>query len=172
MLKTRSNPFGIKLKIGNHITDELTDDIFAVIVQYPADNGTIYDYKELFEKAKQKGIATIVAADLMSLALLTPPGEFGADVVVGSTQRFGVPMSYGGPHAAYFAAKEEFKRIMPGRIIGISIGRRRKQSVPHGSTDKRAAHQTRKSYEQYMHGAGFAGNYGWYVCSLSRSGRH
>ncbi|MFA7421047.1 MAG: glycine dehydrogenase (aminomethyl-transferring), partial [Melioribacteraceae bacterium] len=92
VLKTRCTPFGIELRIGNHQNLELTDDIFGLLVQYPACDGGVYDYSELFKQADAKGIFKAVAADLLSLALLTPPGEFGADVVVGSTQRFGVPM--------------------------------------------------------------------------------
>jgi len=139
VLKTRSAPFGINLLIGDHKSVELNDDIFAVMLQYPAQNGSVYNYKEFIDKAKQKDITTIVAADLMSLVLLTPPGEFGADVVVGSTQRFGVPMGYGGPHAAYFATKEDYKRIMPGRIIGISVD-------ANGNKAYRMALQTREQH--------------------------
>lgn len=139
VLRTRSAPFGINLLIGNHKDVELNDDVFAVMLQYPAKNGSVYDYKEFIAGAKQKEITTIVAADLMSLVLLTPPGEFGADVVVGSTQRFGVPMGYGGPHAAYFATRDEFKRVMPGRIIGISVD-------ANGNKAYRMALQTREQH--------------------------
>src|SRR5690606_23698440 len=99
----------------------LGEDMFGAIVQYPAGDGQVYDYREFVEKAHEKGIKLTVAADLMSLALLTPPGEWGADIVIGTTQRFGVPMGFGGPHAAYFATKEIYKRSMPGRIIGVTI---------------------------------------------------
>lgn len=121
VLKTRAESQGIILKIGDHKKLDLTDDLFGLLVQYPAESGEIYDYRELFDQAKSKNIFSIVAADLLSLALLTPPGEFGADAAVGSSQRFGVPMGYGGPHAAYFATKDEFKRNIPGRIIGATI---------------------------------------------------
>ncbi|MBC8052036.1 MAG: aminomethyl-transferring glycine dehydrogenase [Sphingobacteriaceae bacterium] len=121
ILKTRSAPYGISLQIGNHETAELTDDLFGAIVQYPAASGTVYNYTEFANKAHEKGIKLTVVADILSLTLLTPPGEWGADIVVGSTQRFGIPMGFGGPHAAYFATKEEYKRSMPGRIIGVSI---------------------------------------------------
>ncbi|MCU7499614.1 MAG: aminomethyl-transferring glycine dehydrogenase [Bacteroidota bacterium] len=139
VLKTRSNPLGIKLLIGDHKTVELNDNIFAMLLQYPAGCGEIYDYSSLIGKAKEHKIYTAVAADLLSLAILTPPGEFGADVVVGSTQRFGVPMGFGGPHAAYFAVKDEFKRSMPGRIIGISID-------AQGNKAYRMALQTREQH--------------------------
>jgi glycine dehydrogenase len=121
VLKTRSKPFDIELVIGDHNTLELNKNIFGLLVQYPSDKGEIYDYRNLFSKAKENNIYVITAADLLSLSLLTPPGEFGADCVVGSSQRFGVPMGYGGPHAAFFATKDEYKRNIPGRIIGASI---------------------------------------------------
>ncbi|HEY1006199.1 MAG TPA: aminomethyl-transferring glycine dehydrogenase, partial [Sphingobacteriaceae bacterium] len=121
VLKTRSEPYGIQIVIGDHETTELTDDMFGAIVQYPAGNGAVYNYREFAEKAHAKGIKLTVVADILSLTLLSPPGEWGADIVVGSTQRFGIPMGFGGPHAAYFATKEEYKRSMPGRIIGVSI---------------------------------------------------
>jgi len=144
VLKTRSEPLGIKLRIGNHNEIDLTDDIYGLLVQYPTADGEIYDYSDLFEKAEKKGIYKVVAADLLSLALLTPPGEIGADVVVGSSQRFGVPMGYGGPHAAYFAAKEDFKRQIPGRIIGVSID-------ADGNRALRMALQTREQHIKREH---------------------
>jgi glycine dehydrogenase len=121
VLKTRSEPYGIEILVGDHRTTELTDEMFGAIVQYPAGNGAVYNYKDFASAAHQKGIKLTVVADIMSLTLLTPPGEWGADIVVGSTQRFGIPMGFGGPHAAYFATKEEYKRSMPGRIIGVSV---------------------------------------------------
>ncbi|AMR31578.1 glycine dehydrogenase (aminomethyl-transferring) [Mucilaginibacter sp. PAMC 26640] len=121
ILKTRSEPYGIKLQIGNHANVELTDDMFGAIVQYPAGNGEVYNYKGFADQLHSKNIKLTVVADIMSLILLTPPGEWGADIVVGSTQRFGVPMGFGGPHAAFFATKEEYKRSLPGRIIGVTI---------------------------------------------------
>ncbi len=144
VLRTRSVPLGIELKIGNHNNIELTDDIFGILVQYPAVDGVVYDYSGFFKQADQKGILKVVAADLMSLALLTPPGEFGADAVVGSTQRFGVPMGYGGPHAAYFATKDEFKRQIPGRIIGISVDAKGRRAL-------RMALQTREQHIKREH---------------------
>jgi glycine dehydrogenase len=121
ILKTRSEPYGIELRIGDHRTVELTDDMFGAIVQYPAGDGSVYNYADFAAKGHEKGIKLTVVADIMSLALLTPPGEWGADIVVGSSQRFGVPMGFGGPHAAFFATKEEYKRSIPGRIIGVTI---------------------------------------------------
>jgi glycine dehydrogenase len=121
ILKTRSNPLGIELLIGNHETVELSENMFGAIVQYPAGSGAVYNYTSFADRCHAKGIKLTVAADILSLVLLTPPSEFGADIVVGSTQRFGIPMGFGGPHAAFFATKEEYKRSMPGRIIGVSV---------------------------------------------------
>ena len=117
----RAEPKGIEVKILDEKNFELTDDVFGLLVQYPDGNGEIKNFKRLFDGATEKGIFKAVACDLMSLTLLTPPGEFGADVALGSTQRFGLPLSYGGPHAAFFATTENFKRLIPGRIIGVSI---------------------------------------------------
>lgn len=139
VIKTRAESAGIKVLTGNFKNIKLTEDIFAVFVQYPSGNGAVYSYKEFFQDAHSKNIFTIAIADIMSLLLLTPPGEFGADCVVGSTQRFGVPMGYGGPHAAYFATKDEFKRHIPGRIIGVSIDK-------HGNPAYRMALQTREQH--------------------------
>ena len=139
VIKTRAKLLGIELVIGNHKSIELNNDYFALIVQYPADSGEVYDYSELFKKADQFGIYKIVAADILSLTLLTPPGELGADCAVGSTQRFGVPMGYGGPHAAYMATRDEFKRNIPGRIIGVSID-------AQGNRALRMALQTREQH--------------------------
>ncbi|QEK51960.1 aminomethyl-transferring glycine dehydrogenase [Pedobacter aquae] len=139
ILKTRSQPYGIELVIGDHRTAELTEDMFGAIVQYPASNGEVFDYSDFANKAHEKNIKLTVAADIMSLALLTPPGEWGADIVVGTTQRFGIPMGFGGPHAAFFATKEEYKRSMPGRIIGVTID-------AHGNYALRMALQTREQH--------------------------
>jgi glycine dehydrogenase len=139
VLKSRAISQGIELKIGDFKTEELTDDMFGIIVQYPAGNGEIRDYSELFEKAGEKKIFNVVAADLLSLTLLKPPGEFGADAVVGTSQRFGVPMGFGGPHAAFFATKEIFRRNIPGRIIGISVD-------TEGNQAYRMALQTREQH--------------------------
>ena len=121
ILKTRANPYGIELVIGDHRTVELTEEFFGAIIQYPAGNGEVFDYTAFAQKAHEKNVKVTVVADLLSLTLLTPPGEWGADVVVGTTQRFGVPMGFGGPHAAFFATKDEYKRSIPGRIIGVTI---------------------------------------------------
>lgn len=121
ILKTRSAPYGIEIQIGDHHTVDLNEGMFGAIVQYPAGTGAVYNYKDFASQGHAKGIKLTVVADLLSLTLLTPPGEWGADIVVGSSQRFGVPMGFGGPHAAFFATKDEYKRSMPGRIIGVTI---------------------------------------------------
>ena len=121
VLQTRATPKGIELVIGNHETFDFSSDFFGAMLQYPGKFGQINDYASFIANAHANEIKVAVAADLLALAKLTPPGEMGADVVVGTSQRFGIPMGYGGPHAAYFATKEEHKRSMPGRIIGVTI---------------------------------------------------
>lgn len=121
ILQTRAAPYGIQILIGSHETVNLDETMFGAIVQYPAAKGQIYDYSDFAGKAHEKGIKLTVVADIMALALLSPPGEWGADIVVGSSQRFGIPMGFGGPHAAFFATKDEYKRSLPGRIIGVTI---------------------------------------------------
>jgi glycine dehydrogenase len=120
LLKTRSTPLEIELVVGKHENFEFGEDYFGALLQYPGKHGQVHDYAPFVAKANEVNIKVAVAADILSLALLTPPGEFGADVVVGTTQRFGIPLGYGGPHAAYFATKEEYKRSIPGRIIGLT----------------------------------------------------
>ncbi|MDD1421237.1 aminomethyl-transferring glycine dehydrogenase [Dolichospermum sp. ST_sed1] len=120
VLQTRAKPLGINIIIGDHQTFDFSETIFGAILQYPATDGTIHDYRNFITKSHAQGALVTVAADPLSLTLLTPPGELGTDIAVGSTQRFGIPLGFGGPHAAYFATKEEYKRLVPGRIIGVS----------------------------------------------------
>ena len=130
VLKTRSNPVGITLKIIPHSEFDFSDPtVFGMLIQYPSKFGQIDDYSVLSKDAKNNDVGVSVAADLLSLTLLTPPGEWGADVVVGTTQRFGIPLGYGGPHAAYFATKEEYKRNIPGRIIGVTVDSQGKRAL-------------------------------------------
>ncbi|ALO27836.1 glycine dehydrogenase [Leptospira borgpetersenii str. Noumea 25] len=117
---TRANPLGIEIVIGNHESVELNEDFFGVLLQYPATDGKIIDYTSFIQRAHNVGAISTVAADLLALTLLKSPGEMGADIAVGSSQRFGLPLGFGGPHAGYFATKDEFKRSMPGRLIGVS----------------------------------------------------
>ncbi|WP_295338535.1 aminomethyl-transferring glycine dehydrogenase [Flavobacterium sp.] len=129
VLQTRSTPIGVELVVGNHETFDFSSDFFGAILQYPGKFGQVNDYAAFIAKANENEIKVAVAADILSLAKLTSPGEMGASVVVGTTQRFGIPMGFGGPHAAYFATKEEYKRSMPGRIIGVSIDANGKRAL-------------------------------------------
>ena len=121
VILTRATPLGIKVVVGKEADVLKTENVFGMLLQYPAADGSVNDYRELISKAKAKGIRVAMATDLLALMLLESPGKLGADVAFGSAQRFGVPMGFGGPHAAFFAAKDEFKRSMPGRIIGVSV---------------------------------------------------
>src|SRR5438105_13888562 len=120
VVKTRAGVRGIEVKVASYADFKIGPDVFGALVKYPASDGAVIDYTKTVEQVHAADALVTVAADLLSLVLLTPPGEWGADVVVGNTQRFGVPLGYGGPHAAYFATRDEFKRHIPGRIIGVS----------------------------------------------------
>ncbi len=139
VVRTRALPLGIDVHVGDHHSFDFAEDVFGALIQYPTTTGSVEDYRGFCAKAHSAGALVAVAADLLSLAILTPPGEFGADAAVGSAQRFGVPMGYGGPHAAYFVTREEFKRHMPGRIIGVSIDARGRHAL-------RMALQTREQH--------------------------
>ena len=139
VLTTRGIPQGMTIKVGNYSTLDFTPDIFGCIIQYPNSNGNVDDYRAFVEKSHEAGAKVAVAADILALALLMPPGEWGADITFGSTQRLGIPMFYGGPSAAYFATRDEYKRFMPGRIIGISKDK-------YGKVCYRMALQTREQH--------------------------
>ncbi len=139
VIKTRALPLSIEVIVGDHTKFDFATPVFGALLQYPATDGTIYDYAGFIQQAHAANVLVTVAADLMSLTLLTPPGEFGADIVVGNTQRFGVPLGYGGPHAAFFATKEAYKRQLPGRLVGVSKDRRGKNAM-------RLALQTREQH--------------------------
>ena len=139
VVQTRAEPLDIKVVVGDHETFAFGDDVFGALVQYPASDGQVLDYEGFVSSAHEAGAFVVVAADLLSLALLRPPGDFGADAAVGNTQRFGVPMGFGGPHAAYFATHEGFKRKIPGRIIGVSVD-------ADGNPALRMALQTREQH--------------------------
>ena len=139
VVNTRAEPLGINIVVGDHETYDFSEDTFGVLLQYPATTGDVLDYTAFAEEAHDNGALVIVAADLLSLVMLRPPGEFGADVVVGNSQRFGVPMGYGGPHAAFMSTKDKFKRIMPGRLIGVSVD-------TSGKPSYRLALQTREQH--------------------------
>ncbi|MEZ5004641.1 MAG: aminomethyl-transferring glycine dehydrogenase [Chitinophagales bacterium] len=139
VIKSRALSYDIELVVDTPTTDHLNEDLFAVILQYPDSEGKIENFSAIIEKAKLLDIYVVMVADIMSLALLKSPGELGVDVAVGNTQRFGVPMGFGGPHAAYFACQDEFKRHIPGRIIGVSVDK-------HGNNALRMALQTREQH--------------------------
>lgn len=140
VLKTRCEPLGFEMLVQDPLSFDFSKkEIFAVIVQYPDTEGRIENYKELSDRAHAAGACVVVASDLLALTLLTPPGEWGADIVVGNSQRFGVPMGYGGPHAAFIATKDAHKRLMPGRIVGVSID-------SQGEPALRLALQTREQH--------------------------
>ena len=139
VVQTRSHAVGIEVVVGDHRSDLAGEPFFGVLLQYPASDGTVYDYRDIIEAAHAQGALVTVAADLLSLVMLLPPGEFGADVVVGNSQRFGVPLGFGGPHAAYFATHETHRRAIPGRIVGVSVDGRGKPAL-------RLALQTREQH--------------------------
>ncbi|RRW28221.1 aminomethyl-transferring glycine dehydrogenase [Ectopseudomonas oleovorans] len=139
VLRTRAEPLGIDIEVGDEATITDASAYFGVLLQYPASNGDIFDYRALVERFHAANALVAVAADLLALTLLTPPGEFGADVALGSAQRFGVPLGFGGPHAAYFATRDAFKRDMPGRLVGMSVDR-------FGKPALRLAMQTREQH--------------------------
>ncbi len=138
VIQTRAEPLGLQVKVGSS-SEALQHASFALLLQYPGVDGEVASYQELINAYKAKGGLVIMAADLLALTLLTPPGELGADIVVGNTQRFGMPMGAGGPHAAYLACKDEYKRSMPGRLVGVSID-------THGNPSYRLALQTREQH--------------------------
>src|SRR5437773_2836612 len=120
VVQTRAKPLGIEIKIGDHSNFKFDETVFGALIQYPATDGVIYDYADFIQQAHDSGALVVIAADILALTLLKPPGELGADVAIGTTQRFGVPLGFGGPHAAYFATRDGFKRHMPGRLVGVS----------------------------------------------------
>jgi glycine dehydrogenase len=139
VVRTRAGGLGIDVEVGDHMTFAFSNRVFGALLQYPTTDGKVIDYRAFCEKAHAAGAKVAVAADLLALALLVPPGEFGADVALGSVQRFGLPLGYGGPHAAYFATRKEFTRKMPGRLVGVSRD-------AHGHVAYRLALQTREQH--------------------------
>jgi glycine dehydrogenase len=139
VIRTRAEPLGVRTVVGDHRSFRFDNTVFGALVQYPATDGALYDYRDFIAQAHAAGALVTLAADLLSLTLLTPPGEFGADIAVGSAQRFGVPLGYGGPHAAFFATRDAFKRQMPGRLVGVSKDSRGKPAY-------RLALQTREQH--------------------------
>ena len=172
VMTTRAVPQGIELRVGKYKDFEPSPEVFACILQYPNSNGNVEDYTAFTEKAHAAECKVAVAADILSLALLTPPGEWGADIVFGTTQRLGTPMFYGGPSAAYFATRDEYKRNMPGRIIGWSKDK-------YGKLCYRMALQTReqhikreKATSNICTAQSPVGYNGRLLCRLPRAGRY
>ena len=139
MLRARAEPLDIDVQLTPLDGVRFDDETFGVLVQYPDERGRVVDLRPIVEQAHAAGVRVAVATDLLALALLTPPGEMGADVVFGNSQRFGVPLGYGGPHAAFFATRQDFVRHVPGRIIGVSVD-------AHGRTAYRMALATREQH--------------------------
>ena len=137
--QTRAEGLGLVAEVVDEAALQYGKDVCGVLVQYPATDGTVSDYRDLVSKAHAAGVKVCVATDLLALTKLAPPGEWGADIVIGSAQRFGVPMGYGGPHAAFMACHDEYKRLMPGRIIGVSVD-------ANGEPALRMAMQTREQH--------------------------
>ena len=139
VVETRARTLGFEIVVGDPFADLADHDVFGVLVQYPGSSGETHDFRALIEDVHERQGLVTVAADILGLAVLTPPGEMGADIVVGSAQRFGVPMGYGGPHAAFFATRDAYKRSTPGRIIGVSVDAQGKPAL-------RMALQTREQH--------------------------
>ncbi|HYW11367.1 MAG TPA: hypothetical protein VE871_05400, partial [Longimicrobium sp.] len=139
VVRTRANARGIEVVVGDHEAFDFGAPIFGALLQYPASDGEVIDYRPFTQRAREEGIVIVAATDLLSLVLLTPPGEWGVDMCVGTTQRFGVPMGFGGPHAAFFSCRDEYKRQIPGRIIGVSVDAQGKPAL-------RMALQTREQH--------------------------
>ena len=173
VVRTRAKPLGIEVRVGDAAAFDFAREqrVFGVLVQYPATDGALPDWRDLCKRAHDAGALVAMATDLLALTVLTPPGEIGADVAVGSAQRFGVPLGYGGPHAAFFATRSEWVRKLPGRLIGVTEDSARPRRVPDGAADARATHPAREGDQQHLHGAGAAGGDRRDVRRLSRAER-
>jgi glycine dehydrogenase len=172
VLETRARGFGFELVVGDPEHDLKPDTVFAALLSYPGSSGQVRDYREIIASLKQAGAMSIMATDLLSLCLLVPPGELGADVAIGSAQRFGVPMGYGGPHAAFFATHDGYKRVMPGRIIGVSVDAEGRPALAHGPANPRTAYPPRESHQQHLYSPGPACRHCRHVCRLPGPRRH
>ena len=167
LLETRAEPLGIEVRTAPTTDLEFDDTVFGVLLQYPTTNGAAADYAELIARAHEAGAMVVMATDLLALSLLKAPGELGADIAVGNAQRFGVPLGYGGPHAAFFATRDVYKRQMPGALWAcpktLATGR------PFVFHYKRASNIDETGNQQHLHGAGTAGQHGGDVRLLSRA---
>ncbi len=162
LLHARAEPLGIEIVLmPNELLDaaEFGERVFGALVQTPDNGGRVLDLRAFIARAKKAGVLVAVGSDLLALTLLTPPGEMGADVVFGNSQRFGVPLGYGGPHAAFFATLEKHVRQAPGRIIGVSVDCAGEYRLSHVAADSRAAHPPREGDLEHLHRAGAAGEY-------------
>ena len=171
VLKTRAEPLGWRIVVGNPAEDLDEHEVFGAIFQYPGVCGAFQDFSALIERLHAAGALAVMAADPMALTLLKPPGEMGADIAVGSMQRFGMPVGYGGPHAGYIAVKDTYKRALPGRLVGGFRRQARQPRVPPRPADARATYSPRKGDVQHLHRAGAAGGDLRHVCGLSRTTR-
>ncbi len=169
VLQSRAEPLGIRLRFEDVSRAEFGPDVFGVYLQTPDDRGEVADLSGIIARAHAANALVAVGTDLLALTLMTPPGEAGADVVVGNAQRFGVPLGYGGPHAAFFATRQSFLRQAPGRADWRVRGRARPAGVPHGASDARATHPPREGDVEHLHGAGASGQHGRVLCGLSRA---
>ncbi len=170
VVQTRAKALGIEVVVGNHEGFKFSEKVFGALVQYPDTFGAIHEFSGFAEKAHAAGALLTVATDLLALTLIKPPGEFGADIAIGSAQRFGVPLGYGGPHAAFFATRDEFKRQMPGRLSRRLQGFPRQTRAASGARYARTTHPPRKGHQQHLHRAGAACEHGIHVRRLSRAG--
>jgi len=171
IVKTRAKPLGIDVTVGDHRAFQPGANCFGVLVQYPDTTGSIHDFESFFAAAHAAGAFTIVATDLLALTLLRAPGEFGADVAVGSAQRFGVPLGFGGPHAGFLATKDAFKRQMPGRLVGVSKDAQGDPAMRLALGTREQHIPPRQGHVQHLHRAGAPGRHGLDVCRLPRPGR-
>jgi glycine cleavage system pyridoxal-binding protein P len=166
VIQTRAQPLGIEVLVpqsADAFTAALNAEHFAALVQYPCSTGLVEDLSGYAAQSHAQSAAFIVAADLLALTLLKPPGEMGADIVVGTTQRFGMPMGAGGPHAAYMACRDEYKRSLPGRLVGA-----RQTRLPPGPANPRTTHPPRKGHQQHLHRAGAPRRGGQHVRRVPR----
>ncbi len=171
VMRTRAEPLGWSLIVGDPLTDLDKTDVLGALLQYPGSSGAVRDLRPAIATLHAKGALAIIAADLLALTLLASPGELGADIAIGSAQRFGVPMGYGGPHAAYMAVRDALKRSLPGRIVGLSVDSRGHARLSPRAPDPRTAHPPREGDLQHLHRAGAARRDRLDVRGLSRPRR-
>ena len=168
VVRTRAEPLGWQIKVGDPFKDLDASGVFGALFQYPGVCGECHDFTEVTKRLHEAGAIAIMAADPLALTLLKPPGEMGADIAVGSMQRYGVPMGFGGPHAAYIATRDAYKRSLPGRLVGVSVDSAGKSRLPARPANSRAAHPSREGDVEHLHFAGAARGHRIDVRGLSR----